>query len=84
MSVDPYTQLLIFMYEYLNSKSDRAEFEYKQQLDYYYKLMFLSQPQKKISNYDLLSLIEKKVRYEYIIELQTELYDILNRFQKFR
>lgn len=84
MSVDPYTQLLIFMYEYLNSKSDRAEFEYKQQLDYYYKLMFLSQPQKKISNYDLLNLIEKKVRYEYIIELQTELYDILNRFQKFR
>lgn len=72
------------MYEYLNSKSDRAEFEYKQQLDYYYKLMFLSQPQKKISNYDLLNLIEKKVRYEYIIELQTELYDILNRFQKFR
>ena len=72
------------MYEYLNSKSDRAEFEYKQQLDYYYKLVFLSQPQKKISNYDLLNLIEKKVRYEYIIELQTELYDILNRFQKFR
>lgn len=83
MSVDPLTQLIMFLYEYLNARSDRAEHEYKQQLDYYYRIMFLAQPQKKIDNYDLVNLIEKKVRYETILNLQIELYQVLDYYQRF-
>ena len=83
MSVNPYTQLIVFLYEYLNTRSDRAEYEYKQQLDYYYSIMFLSQPQKKICNYDLVNLIERKVRYELMLELQNELYNVLDYYQRF-
>lgn len=81
MSVEPLRQLVTILYEYCYFNVARLETEYIQALDRYYKDMFYTMPERRVTEYELVDLLNKKIRLEQFREIQNDLYKILKFYE---
>ena len=81
MSVNPLTQLVLILYEYLYSKGNRLEKNYIDLLDQHYRNMFSSRPEKLINETDMLEIIRKKTEFDSFMQIQKEMYDLLKEYR---
>lgn len=81
MSINPTTQLVILIYEYLYNRGCRMELEYHKALDYHYRDMFQRQPEKYITSEELVKLIEKRAQFEEFQIVQKELIKLLDLYK---
>lgn len=81
MSINPTTQLVLLLYEYLYNKGNRIEQDYLDMLDRHYATMFSHQPDRYVRSSELLELLEQKARFDHFVEIQSEIYDLLSLYK---
>ena len=81
MSINPTSQLVILIFEYLYNRGNRIELEYQQMLDRHYRDMFQRQPERYITSAELIELVEKKAQFDEFCTLQRELYNLLELYR---
>ena len=81
MPIDPTKQLITLIYEYLYNRGCKLEAEYHQCLDTHYKNMFFRHPEKHITTFELIELVQKKAQYEYFQTVQRDLQLILKYYE---
>lgn len=81
MSIDPTTQLVFLLYEYIYNRGCKLEMEYHQLIDNHYKNMFFRHPEKHVTTYELIELVEKKAQYEYFQTVQKDLMMLIDTYR---
>lgn len=76
MSVEPLRQLVTILYEYCYFNVARLETEYIQALDRYYKDMFYTMPERRVTEYELVDLLNKNLTV--FVKLQNFIQVVLN------
>ena len=81
MPINPTTQLVFLLYEYLYNRGCLLEKEYHQSLDTHYKNMFFRHPEKHVTTFELIELVEKKAQYEYFQTVQKDLMMLIESYR---
>ena len=81
MPINPTTQLVFQLYEYLYNRGCKLEMEYHQCLDKHYKDMFFRHPEKHVTTFELIELVEKKAQYEYFQTVQKDLMMLIDTYR---
>lgn len=81
MSINPTTQVVLLIYEYLYSKGNRLEKRYLDLLDLHYKHMLHVRPERVLRDDDLIELIRCKSEFDLFMQIQREMYEILKEYR---
>lgn len=81
MPINPTTQLVILLYEYLTCNQVRLYNEYIQALDEHYRLMFQRHPEKYVTSEELFRLAYKKAQLEEFERVQKDIHNLLKTWQ---
>ena len=81
MSVNPTTQLVLLLYEYLYNKGNQLEKSYIDELNSHYKDMFSHRPDLVVDSFDLLKLIETKAKFLMFMDIQKDMYELLKLYK---
>ena len=81
MAVNPTTQLVYLIYEYLYNRGNRLERDLLVLVDNYYHDMFSRMPERNIHSDELLELIQTKARFDEFCNIQRDMYMLLKSYQ---
>lgn len=81
MSVNPTTQLVLLIYEYLYNKGNQLEKAYIDELNSHYKDMFNHRPDLVVDSFDLLKLIETRAKFLMFMDIQKDMYELLKLYK---